>query len=611
MLRIKTLVPPLRVLLSSAVVIAGMASVQAKSPAQIEEGRRLFEREWTASNPVFGGDGLGPLFNGKSCVACHHQGGVGGGGDARFNARTVGIVEMQVEPGPPPEVLADLVSTFHPGFVADGSVISAMPLHHHGGTSLFQNRRAALLNQLPSLSDAAGGPRDAAEVRREIRIPLDHQQTLGRYELKMRAQIFHRNTTPLFGAGLIDAVPVEEMQQQAQLQQRHAEISGRVATLTNGKVGKFGWRGNVASLREFNDQACANELGLKTPTNDQPTDATAPDYRNPTQDLDAKQVEVMHQFVAALPAPVREIKPEVREQVELGEQVFAAVGCAVCHTPNLGPAQGIYSDLLLHDMGPALSDPNGAEPRIVRSKVVSQSSGSLTAAVTRQQDGSGHYGNASRVVLTRGSGSRGGIPMGRSGSGRPIPLQSPGSQLRSGAQGSTAAIAAPTAIMPSMPPYYGSASTITPPRILRGPVNFSARSTPVRRFQLVPLTSVEEWDSETEEQPSEADGKRKVRRFTKTRHDLFLQHKIEPTMVTQEWRTPPLWGLQDSPPYMHDGRASTVLEAITLHGGEASGTRDRFLSLSLERRDALLAFLDTLVAPPGAPQPSDAELAEH
>ena len=53
---------------------------------------------------------------------------------------------------------------------------------------------------------------------------------------------------------------------------------------------------------------------------------------------------------------------------------------------------------------------------------------------------------------------------------------------------------------------------------------------------------------------------------------------------------------------MHDGRAGTLLEAISVHEGEAEGTRDRFLNLPFADRHALIAFLRTLVAPPNAPQ---------
>lgn len=94
---------------------------------------------------------------------------------------------------------------------------------------------------------------------------------------------------------------------------------------------------------------------------------------------------------------------------------------------------------------------------------------------------------------------------------------------------------------------------------------------------------------------------KKTRVVTQTRTD-YLRIHMEPTLFTQEWRTPPLWGVHDSAPYMHDGRAETLLEAITMHGGESKGTRDRFLTLPLQDRQAVIEFLDTLVAPPNAPQ---------
>jgi CxxC motif-containing protein (DUF1111 family) len=81
----------------------------------------------------------------------------------------------------------------------------------------------------------------------------------------------------------------------------------------------------------------------------------------------------------------------------------------------------------------------------------------------------------------------------------------------------------------------------------------------------------------------------------------YVQPRLE---AHREWRTPPLWGVRDSAPYMHDGRAETLLEAIVIHEGEAQRTRDRFLNLSLSDRHALLAFLETLVAPKNVPQPA-------
>ena len=65
----------------------------------------------------------------------------------------------------------------------------------------------------------------------------------------------------------------------------------------------------------------------------------------------------------------------------------------------------------------------------------------------------------------------------------------------------------------------------------------------------------------------------------------------------REWRTPPLWGVADSAPYMHDGRAKTLTEAIAFHDGEAEFSKKGFLKLSTEERKALLTFLGTLRAP--------------
>lgn len=70
---------------------------------------------------------------------------------------------------------------------------------------------------------------------------------------------------------------------------------------------------------------------------------------------------------------------------------------------------------------------------------------------------------------------------------------------------------------------------------------------------------------------------------------------------TSEWRTPPLWGLGLSPNsqggsyfLLHDGRAKSVEEAIQLHGGEATGSKNKFTQLSATDRNALLKFLKSL-----------------
>ncbi len=64
--------------------------------------------------------------------------------------------------------------------------------------------------------------------------------------------------------------------------------------------------------------------------------------------------------------------------------------------------------------------------------------------------------------------------------------------------------------------------------------------------------------------------------------------------VATEWRTPPLWGVADSPPYLHDGRANSLESAIQQHGGEATKTAARYSKLASSDRRALLGFLSSL-----------------
>jgi CxxC motif-containing protein (DUF1111 family) len=77
-----------------------------------------------------------------------------------------------------------------------------------------------------------------------------------------------------------------------------------------------------------------------------------------------------------------------------------------------------------------------------------------------------------------------------------------------------------------------------------------------------------------------------------------------------EFRTQPLWGVAAVAPYLHDGRADTLDEAIRMHGGEAATSRDAFVGLTPAEQDEVIAFLDSLggseqrsagLLPPGAP----------
>jgi CxxC motif-containing protein (DUF1111 family) len=87
-------------------------------------------------------------------------------------------------------------------------------------------------------------------------------------------------------------------------------------------------------------------------------------------------------------------------------------------------------------------------------------------------------------------------------------------------------------------------------------------------------------------------------------HDLgagLSDGRADQDAQPQEWRTAPLWGLRlaDAPlpspaRYLHDGRAASLHEAITLHGGEAQRARDAYVARTMADQAALIAFLKTL-----------------
>ena len=82
--------------------------------------------------------------------------------------------------------------------------------------------------------------------------------------------------------------------------------------------------------------------------------------------------------------------------------------------------------------------------------------------------------------------------------------------------------------------------------------------------------------------------------------DALADNRPDGSASGREWRTTPLWGLRLMRRFlngeaflMHDGRARTVEEAITLHGGEGAASRNAFMNLTPAQRSALLDFVES------------------
>src|SRR5262249_50924591 len=186
-----------------------------------------------------------------------------------------------------------------------------------------------------------------------------------------------RNTPALFGAKLIDDLPDRVLLAREEMERlrwglashRSEDVPvGRVSRLPDGRLGKFGWKGQTASLSDFVQAACANELGLGNPGQSQPAPLNEPGYRPPGLDLTQQQCDQLTAFVASLPRPVERPPTGLTPgEIAEGRRLVHKIGWADCHTPDLGPVQGIYSDLLLHRMGQELEQKGGSynEPAVV------------------------------------------------------------------------------------------------------------------------------------------------------------------------------------------------------------------------------------------------------
>ena len=187
--------------------------------------------------------------------------------------------------------------------------------------------------------------------------------------------VAHRRTTPLFGLGLVDAVPDARFIALARRQAvRNPAIAGRpniVTDVVSGQraVGKFGWKSQVPNLLHFAGDAYLNEMGITTPLFPDENcpqgdcDMLACSGRTGLDDDELDDIELFADFMAFLAPPAR-VRDEhaAKGSTSYGGLLFTGVGCADCHVRSLrSGASSVaalrfrrfepYSDFLLHDMG--------------------------------------------------------------------------------------------------------------------------------------------------------------------------------------------------------------------------------------------------------------------
>lgn len=302
-------------------------------------GFALFRDPWVrAPASTTARDGLGPLFNARSCIACHAGG--GRGTSLRFDANAASTVFRTAR---------------HGALHTWGSQLQ--PRATYDMTGQAQRTRGFF----------AGEPSPTVEWQAEddglqaIRLHVAEYP-----DLSLSARI----APSLVGVGLLGEIADSAFIALADERDRDGDgISGRVHRLEDGAIGRFGWKAEHASVARQTASAFAQDMGITSElvptescTESQLHCLRQPSGKGPVGDVEinADLFAYVVEFTAALPVPAA--RP-VTARVAAGRKLFYAAGCHDCHTPSHSIEQaGLvdtiwpYTDLLLHDMGGRLAD---------------------------------------------------------------------------------------------------------------------------------------------------------------------------------------------------------------------------------------------------------------
>ncbi|MGB8329181.1 MAG: di-heme oxidoredictase family protein [Polyangiales bacterium] len=253
--------------------------------------KERFERGRLVFDRDFGfSEGVGPLFNGDACRSCHFDPVTGGAGPSDVDAMRQGSFTEFT-------------------FSRPGS-----------GTAL---------------------PR--------------HAVTPIRPEADPDANFFEPRQTPTtLGLGLLERIPREAIEALGDPNDANGDgIAGRAHLLGDGRLGRFGWKANVPSVREFVRDAFSAELGITVPSESISTFGVSEDSDGTADpEADLSMIDAVTDFIAFLaPPPRTHVDVDLEER---GADVFRAVGCEGCHISTLHTRDGVsvpaYTDLLLHNI---------------------------------------------------------------------------------------------------------------------------------------------------------------------------------------------------------------------------------------------------------------------
>ncbi len=330
------------------------------------QGRSHFKRRWIAPITFNGEWGLGPTFIQTRCSECHVNNGRGGPPPAGEQLSTM-LVRLSLpgtdeHGGPKPDP--------NYGDQFQNNALQAQEVDLRYAHEMVQAEAALYLDWEERKITLPDGEQVS------LRKPLLRIEKLAFGPLGAGAMTSLRNTSPVFGLGLLEAVPEETVLKMAE-EQKKAGLNGRPnyvwdAVNKRTALGRFGWKANTPNLMQQTAAAFLGDIGVTSRlfrTQNCPPVQRVCQIQDPANDpevIDADMVdfELWLRTVAA-PAPRNQSDPVVRR----GETLFSQAACAACHVPELKTGQTYpafpklenrtfrpFTDMLLHDMGEDLAD---------------------------------------------------------------------------------------------------------------------------------------------------------------------------------------------------------------------------------------------------------------
>lgn len=316
-------------------------------------GNAIFRANWVAAPASTKGlDGLGPLFNARSCSSCHLRDGRSRPPEAQEPDRFGLLLRIGVRDSHGPDLP-------HPVY----------------GTQIQDQAIAGVLPEAkPEIEWVRTTGQYGDGEPFELLSPVYRLQQLGHGELSDGVVLGGRTAPQMIGLGLLEAIPLAALLQVADPEDRDGDgVSGRLHVLpgTGGQIGRFGWKATQPTVEAQTVGALVHDMGITSPL--APVEVLTDSQREllgwrdeQVPDIDAQKLArlVFYSRTLAVPAPRDQKDPDVIR----GRQLFHEYGCAACHIPewitgpvDFHPAFGgrvitPYTDLLLHDLGEGLAD---------------------------------------------------------------------------------------------------------------------------------------------------------------------------------------------------------------------------------------------------------------